>query len=52
MTSKLKTEWGEEGHGLEPGSDREKPLSQRMVLQRGARGSKRFLGAMKPPLSR
>ena len=32
------------------GSNREKPLSQPVGLQRGAQGSQRFLGAMKSPL--
>lgn len=29
MTSKLKTEWGEEGHGKELGSDRKAIVTQR-----------------------
>ena len=29
MTSKLKTEWGEEGHGEELGSDRKAIVTQR-----------------------
>lgn len=45
MTSKLKTEWGEEGHGKELGSDREKPLSHSVILHHGSWGSVQFLGA-------